>query len=205
MTVVGRDALGRLVVRGLYVGDDDEAFRLAADLSRQVNVTLLDEPQGRMVAYLEPREFTSTWLGNKAIYRTRMAMADGGELTVLAPGVKAFGEDAEIDHLIRLFGYRGTPRTIQALGASNELRNNLSAAAHLIHGSSEGRFRIIYATNPAVLSCEEVEQAGFEWRDISDALREYPAHKLADGPNDGFYYVGCPALGLWAAKERFGP
>lgn len=203
MTVVGRDQGGRLIVRGLYVGDDDEAFRLAAALSRQVNVTLLDEPQQRVVAYLEPREFKSTWLGNKAIYRTRMAIADGGELTVLAPDVKSFGEDPAIDHLVRLFGYRGTPATIEALGKSDELRNNLSAAAHLIHGSAEGRFRIVYATNPSLLSCEEVEQAGFQWRNIADALREYPAHRLADGPNNGFYYVGCPALGLWAAKDKF--
>jgi nickel-dependent lactate racemase len=102
MTVVARDELGRLTVRGLYVGDDEEAFQLAAALSRQVNLALLEERQERVVAYLEPREFTSTWLGNKAIYRTRMAMADGGELTVLAPGVKTFGEDPEIDHLVRL-------------------------------------------------------------------------------------------------------
>ena len=203
MTVVARDASGRSVVRGLYVGDDAEAFEMAAALSRQVNVALLDEPQERVVAYLDPKEYQSTWLGNKAIYRTRMAMADGGELTVLAPNVRAFGEDAEVDHLIRLYGYRGTPATLEAVAASPQLRGNLSAAAHLIHGSSEGRFRTIYATNPALLSCEAVEGAGFEWRHIADALREYPAHKLAEGANDGFYYVGCPALGLWASKDRF--
>jgi nickel-dependent lactate racemase len=203
MTVIGRDESGRMVMRGLYVGDDMEAFELAAALSRQVNVTLFEEPQERVVAYLQPGEFQSTWLGNKAIYRTRMAIADGGELTVLAPDVRTFGEDPEIDHLVRLYGYRGTPATLRAVAENAELRSNLCAAAHLIHGSSEGRFRIVYATNPSLLSCEEVEAAGFEWRSITDALREYPAHRLPDGPNEGFYYVSCPALGLWATKDRF--
>lgn len=202
MTVMARHR-SAMVMRGLYVGDDAEAFELAAQLSRQVNVTLLDKPQERVVANLEPDEFTSTWLGNKAIYRTRMAIADGGELIVIAPGVRTFGEDPEIDRLIRRYGYRGTPATLKAVNRDKELRRNLSAAAHLIHGSSEGRFRVVYATDPALLSREEVESVGFEWRDVSEVLQQYPPASLADGPQDGFYYVSCPALGLWAVKDRF--
>ena len=94
--------------------------------------------------------------------------------------------------------------TLRAVSNSEDLRDNLSAAAHLIHGSSEGRFRIVYATEPALMSREEVQGVGFEWMDLSDALRQYDVEKLADGPNDAFYYVSCPALGLWAVREKFG-
>jgi nickel-dependent lactate racemase len=139
ITVIAQERDGWLATRGLFVGDDRECFERASALSQQVNIHLLDR---RVVAYLDPVEFKSTWLGNKAIYRTRMAIADGGELIVLAPGVKRFGEDPEIDRLIRQHGYRGTPAALQAIEDDESLGRNLSAAAHLIHGSSEGRFAI---------------------------------------------------------------
>jgi nickel-dependent lactate racemase len=207
LTVMEQVRSRGVVMRGIFVGDDHATFLQAAELSRRVNVTLVEEPQERVLAYLEPAEFKSTWLGNKAVYRTRMMMADGGELTVLAPGVKTFGEDPEIDRLIRRYGYRGTPATVSAVGAQAELRANLSAAAHLIHGSSEGRFRIVYATDPSLMSRREVEGVGFEWRNVADVIREYDVERLSPGPNEGpdgpFYYVDCPALGLWAVRERF--
>jgi nickel-dependent lactate racemase len=93
LTVVGSDGAGGLVTRGLYVGDDHECFQRAAELSVQVNFTVVEEPFRKVVVYLDPEEFHSTWLGNKSIYRTRMAIEDGGELIVLAPAVKTFGED----------------------------------------------------------------------------------------------------------------
>jgi hypothetical protein len=129
-------------VRGLYVGDDAEVFERAAALSLQVNFEMVEQPLQKVVVYLDPSEFKSTWLGNKSVYRTRMAMDNGGELVVLAPGLREFGEDAEIDRLIRKYGYRGTPATLEAVQANDELQQNLGAAAHLIHGSSEGRFSI---------------------------------------------------------------
>ena len=203
LTVIGSDESGRHVMRGLYAGDDHEAFRLAADLSVQVNVDLLDEPLCRAVVYLGPAEFRSTWLGNKAVYRTRMAMDDNGELIVVAPGLRKFGEDPEIDGLIRKYGYRGTPATLRAVTENEDLRDNLSAAAHLIHGSSEGRFRIIYATDPAKLSRDEIEGVGFEWMDLSDALEKFRPEGLKDGFNDDFFYISNPALGLWSVRDRF--
>jgi len=203
LTVMGMDESGRSVMRGLYVGDDHETFLRAARLSQRVNVTLLDEPPAHVVAYLDPEEFKSTWLGNKSVYRTRMAIADEGVLTVIAPGVKTFGEDPEIDKLIRRYGYHGTPTTLEAVKENDDLRGNLSAAAHLIHGSSEGRFRIVYCTDPALMSREEVEGVGFEWRPLADALREYDVAQLPDGPNDDFYYVSRPAQGLWAVRSKF--
>src|SRR5271169_2662699 len=142
LTVVGRTPDDRLAVRGLFIGDDIECFHRAAALSLRVNFETMDEPMHKAVVYLDPHEFHSTWLGNKAIYRTRMALANGAELIILAPGIKEFGEDRAIDGLIRKYGYRGTPATLEAVRANADLADDLSAAAHLIHGSSEGRFTI---------------------------------------------------------------
>jgi hypothetical protein len=159
-----------------------------------------------VVVYLDPAEFKSTWLGNKAIYRTRMAMADGGDLIILAPGLKEFGEDREIDRLIRKYGYRGTPATLAAVKANVELQKNLSAAAHLIHGSSEGRFNITYC--PGRLTRQEIEGAGFRYADLKEMTRRYDPARLKDGWNtldDGgqIFYISNPALGLWAHRGRF--
>ncbi|MGD2035654.1 MAG: lactate racemase domain-containing protein [Bacteroidales bacterium] len=205
-TVVGKDENGELVVRGLYIGDDEEVFLKAADLSLKVNFTMLDEPLEKVVVYLDPSEFKSTWLGNKSIYRTRMAMADGGELIVLAPGLKEFGEDREIDRLIRKYGYRGKMHTIDMTEENEELRNNLSAAAHLIHGSTEDRFTVTYC--PGKLSEREIRSVNFEYASPDAMMQQYHPEKLQDGFNlmpDGekIYYISNPAVGLWAYKERF--
>jgi len=206
LTVRARDAGGALVTRGLFAGEGEACFLAGARLCRRVNVSLLDRPIRRCVVWLDPGEFKSTWLGNKAIYRTRMAMADGGELLVLAPGVERFGEDPEIDRLIRRYGYRGTPRTLESVQESAELSANLSAAAHLIHGSSEGRFTVRYA--PGGLTRDEIESAGFAWGDLGELRRRYDPARLQEGPNvmpDGekIFFVGNPALGLWALASRF--
>jgi nickel-dependent lactate racemase len=204
-TVIGRDETGKLVIRGLYIGDDYNVFRLAAELSLKVNFTVLDKPLKKAVVYLDPAEFKSTWLGNKSIYRTRMAMADNGELIILAPGLKEFGEDKEIDRLIRKYGYRGTPATLKSLDKNAELMNNLSAAAHLIHGSSEGRFSITYC--PGHLTKQEIESVNFRYADLRAMLKKYDPAKFREGVNrlpDGeeIYYISNPALGLWASKDK---
>jgi nickel-dependent lactate racemase len=204
-TVIGYDVTGKLVVRGLFIGDDNEVFRLAAELSLKVNFNVLDKPLKKVVVYLEPDEFKSTWLGNKSIYRTRMAMADNGELIVLAPGLKEFGEDKEIDRLIRKYGYRGTSTTLNYLKENEELNNNLSAAAHLIHGSSEGRFSITYC--PGHLTREEIESVNFKYHALNDMVNRYNPGILRDGLNkmeDGeeIYFIPNPALGLWTSKQR---
>ncbi|HBR34208.1 MAG TPA: D-mannonate epimerase, partial [Firmicutes bacterium] len=151
-------------------------------------------------------EFKTTWLGNKAVYRTRMAIADGGELLILAPGLKQFGEDPQIDQLIRKYGYVGSQRVLALVEEHEDLKDNLSAAAHLIHGSSEDRFRISYA--PGHVSKEEIEQVNFDYLPLTEALEKYDPDKLKDGFNtmaDGeeIFYISNPALGLWALKEKF--
>jgi len=204
LTVVSSDQ-GELKIRGLYIGQDIQCYSHACDLSLKVNFTLLEKPLKRCVVYLDPDEFHSTWLGNKAIYRTRMAMADDGELIILAPGVKQFGEDAQIDKLIRTYGYKGTPAIMKGMEEHQELQENLSAVAHLIHGSSEGRFQVTYC--PGHLTKDEVETAGFQFADLKEMSTKYDTAKLKDGWNtdkDGeFFYIGNPALGLWAVQSRF--
>jgi nickel-dependent lactate racemase len=199
LTVMGRDETGELVTRGLYIGDDRETFEHAARLSQKVNITRVKEPLEKVVAYLDPEEYQSHWLGNKSIYRTRMAIADGGELIVIAPGLKEYGEDPEIDRLIRKYGYHGTGEVLREVDENEDLRSNLAAAAHLIHGSSEGRFRITYA--PGHLTAEETRSVGYEWADINSLLKEYDPAKLKDGYNDGFYFVSNPATGLWMVEN----
>ncbi len=208
LTVRARDAAtGRLVTRGLFAGEGDDAcFLRGAKLCQQVNLDLLEAPLRKVVVSLDPSEFKSTWLGNKAIYRTRMAMADGGELIILAPGVREFGEDPEIDRLVRKYGYRGTPHTLRQVAENPELAANLSAAAHLIHGSSEGRFRVTYC--PGGLTREEVESVGFAYGDLTGKLAAFKPEKLRDGfntlPNgEEVFYISNPALGLWGLKEQF--
>lgn len=195
MTVMGKDEGGKLVTRGLYIGNDRETFEHAARLSQKVNLNRLNEPLEKVVVYLDPKEYQSHWLGNKSIYRTRMAIADGGELIVIAPGLREFGEDPEIDRLIRKYGYHGTEEILREVSENEDLRDNLAAAAHLIHGSSEDRFRITYA--PGHLTEAETRSAGYQWADINSLLKRYDPTNLKDGYNDGFYFISNPALGLW--------
>jgi len=206
LTVIGQDAENRSVMKGLFIGDDYECFRLASELSLKVNFQMLDKPLNKVVVYLNPDEFKSTWLGNKSIYRTRMAIADGGELIILAPGVRSFGEDKEIDRLIRKYGYATTPEILQFVRENDELRNNLGAAAHLIHGSSENRFKITYC--PGFITKEEIESVNFNYANLSDVIRRYDPIELNNGFNtmpDGeeIFYISNPALGLWSSKDRF--
>ncbi|MCC7339856.1 MAG: DUF2088 domain-containing protein [Bryobacterales bacterium] len=204
-TVVSMNDEGRLVTHGLYIGDDEECFLRASELSLKVNFRMMGREIRKAVVLLDPKEFRSTWLGNKAVYRTRMAMADSGELLVLAPGVKEFGEDRTIDGLIRKYGYVGTPEVLRLTEENEDLSANLSAAAHLIHGSSEGRFRITYA--PGHLSKEEVEGVNFAYADLGEMLKKYDITKLQEGfqtvDGEEIFYISNPALGLWAYEGRF--
>ena len=204
-TVVNKNAAGELVMRGLFIGDDNECFERAAALSLECNFLMMDREIKKAVVFLDPDEFHSTWLGNKSVYRTRMALADGAELIVLAPGVREFGEDKKIDELIRRYGYCGTPATLEAVKNDAELAANLSAAAHLIHGSSEGRFSIRYC--PGHLTREEIEGVGYAYGELAEYSAKYDPQKLKDGWNvvegEEIFYVSNPGLGLWAYRGRF--
>lgn len=199
-TVLSKNfSTGKMELKGLFIGDDSECFKLASRLSLETNFNMVERPIRKCVVYLDPEEFKSTWLGNKAIYRTRMALADGAELIIVAPALKEFGEDPAIDSLIRKYGYRGTPHTLKAVEENADLRDNLSAAAHLIHGSSEGRFTITYCPGSG-MTRQEIESVGFGYGryDIS-SLKE--GWNVIDG--EEIYYISNPALGLWAHPDRF--
>ncbi len=204
-TVVNKNAAGELVMRGLFIGDDNECFERAAALSLECNFLMMDREIKKALVWLDPHEFHSTWLGNKSVYRTRMALADDAELIVLAPGVHEFGEDKQIDTLIRKYGYCGTLATLQAVKDDADLAANLSAAAHLIHGSSEGRFTIRYC--PGHLTREEIEGVHFEYGDLAEYTAKFDPEVLKDGWNvvDGeeIFYISNPGLGLWAYEGRF--
>jgi nickel-dependent lactate racemase len=204
LTVVGATQAGQ-VTRGLFIGDDIECFHRACELALKVNFTMLDEPLKKVVVYLDPEEFKSTWLGNKSIYRTRMAMADGGHLIVLAPGLKEFGEDKGIDAMIRKYGYVGTDRVLQCVRDNDDLRASLGAAAHLIHGSTEGRFTVTYC--PGHLTKQEIESVRFQHADLAQMMQKYDPAKLKNGFNtiagETIFYISNPGLGLWATKARF--
>jgi nickel-dependent lactate racemase len=195
----------RVNIHGLFIGRNRQLFEDAVALSIEKNLTFVDKPVKKAVVYLDEREFKSTWLGNKAIYRTRMAIADGGELIILAPGVKKFGEDADNDRLIRKYGYCGRLEVIRLASENPDLQHNLSAAAHLIHGSSDGRFTVTYAVEK--MSRNEIEGVHFQYMLLKEALVRYNVKKLKEGWNilpDGeeIFFIGNPALGLWIDKKR---
>ncbi len=197
---------GEVALEGLYIGRDRKLFEQAVAQSQRRNLIFLDRAPKKVVVYLDEREFKSTWLGNKSVYRTRMAIADGGELVVLAPGVKKFGEDPAIDLLIRKYGYVGRVGVLDAWRKNQDLKDHLSAAAHLIHGSSDGRFAITYAVEK--LTREEVEGVNFRYVALGDALKRYDPARLVDGWNtlaDGeeIFYISNPAIGLWADRKKF--
>ena len=198
---------GRVRTHGLFLGEGRECLTQAVKLSQQKNIDFVEHGIQKCVVYLDPTEFQSTWLGNKAVYRTRMAMADGGELIILAPGVKHFGEDPEVDRLIRAYGYRGRMKTLEEFRKpeNENLRANMGAAAHLIHGSSDGRFSITYAVKQ--ISREEIEGVGFQSADYDEMAKKYDPRTLRCGYNtvDGedVYFIPNPALGLWINRERF--
>jgi len=208
LTVRGKDEkTGEMITQGLFIGDGFECFQKAADLSLETNFIMVDHQIKKCIVYLDPEEFKSTWLGNKSVYRTRMALADDAELIVLAPALKEFGEDKTIDELIRKYGYKGTPHTLKCTNENADLQANLGASAHLIHGSSEGRFTITYCPGDG-MTREEIEGVGFKYCHYNDMVARYPLDTLKDGWNimpDGeeIYYISNPALGLWAHRDRF--
>lgn len=197
---------GKMELKGLFIGDDFECFQKASDLSLETNFIMVEKQIKKCLVYLDPEEFKSTWLGNKAVYRTRMALADGAELIILAPALKEFGEDRTIDGLIRKYGYKGTPHTLEATNRNKDLQDNLGASAHLIHGSSEGRFGITYCPGPQ-MSREEIEGVGFKYGNLGEMTEKYHLSELKDGWNtvngEEIYYISNPALGLWAHPDRF--
>ena len=190
-----------LKLHGLYIGASRKPFEKASELAQKLNIVHVDHCAKKVVTYLDPEELKTTWVGNKGIYRTRMIVADGGELILLAPGVAAFGENEEMDRMTRKYGYTGIEHILE-LYHQGAFEGRLMSAAHLIQGSTEGRFTVTYATKPENLSNEEVESVGYQWADYNEKVKHYDPKHLKEGWNilpDGeeIFFVGTPALGLW--------
>jgi nickel-dependent lactate racemase len=203
--VMKRDASNKLVHTGVFVGDDLETYLQAARLSREVNITTFVKPLKKIVAHMQGDEFRSTWVANKAVYRTRMAMADGGELLIIAPGLERFGEQPDVDALIRKYGYAPTREVLELYKKHADLQDLAHGTAHLIHGTSEGRFTIRYA--PGHLTRADIEQVKFAYADLGDTLKRYPTDTMKEGWNtmpDGeeVFYISTPSAGLWSTREK---
>ena len=198
---------GNIRTHGLFIGEGRNCLTEAVKLAQQKNIDFVEHGLKKCVVYLDPSEFKSTWLGNKAVYRTRMAMADGGELIILAPGVERFGEDDQNDKLIRKYGYHGRLNTLAAFERpeNEDLRENMGAAAHLIHGSSDGRFSVTYAVRD--ISRKEIEDAGYLSADYDEMIKRYDPTALKPGMNrigeEEVFFIPNPALGLWINREAF--
>jgi nickel-dependent lactate racemase len=203
--VLARNDRDQLVHTGVHVGDDLETYLAAARQSREENITVFEEPVKKIVCVMQGDEFFSTWVANKSVYRTRMALANDGELVVIAPGLKRFGEQPEVDAFIRKYGYCGTPRVMEQYRKNADMQDLAHATAHLIHGSSEGRFNITYA--PGHLSKAEIEQVNFKYADINETIARYRPEACKQGWNttaDGekYYFIPTPSAGLWATREK---
>jgi nickel-dependent lactate racemase len=200
-----RDAQQRLVHSGVFVGNDLETYLMAARLSARQNITTFDQPVKKIVAVMQADEFKATWVANKAVYRTRLAMADGGELLIIAPGLERFGEQPEVDELIRKYGYCGTPKILSLYKKNADMRDLAHATAHLMHGSSEGRFKITYA--PGKIAKKDMDSVHFGYADLNETLRRYNPEKMKEGWNtmpDGerVFFISTPSAGLWSTKEK---
>ena len=205
LTVVESLPDARKVVRGIYVGDSHEVFFAAGELSAKVNRFVVERTPKTVVVTMDPKKYKRTWLANKAIYRTRMLIGDGGRLVIIAPGVKSFGESAVVDRVIRKYGYRKTSEVLELVAENEDLQDNLGAAAHLIHGTSEGRFEILYA--PGELLQDEIESVGYQYGDWQQLQAQYRVEGLANGWHtdelgEEFYFVSDPGLGLWIRADH---
>ena len=203
--VMARNARNELVHTGVFVGDDLDTYLQAARQSSAQNITVFDEPVERMVCVMQDDEFASTWVANKAIYRTRMALADGGELTIIAPGLKRFGEQPEVDQFIRKYGYCGMRKVTAGYRVNADMQDLGHATAHLIHGSSEDRFTVTYA--PGHLTAAEIEGVNFRYADLATTCERYQPDRLQEGWNtlaDGerFFFIPTPSAGLWATRDK---
>jgi nickel-dependent lactate racemase len=197
---------GNILSHGLFIGEGRECLTEAVKLAQEKNIDYVERGIKKCVVYLEPSEFTSTWLGNKSVYRTRMAMADGGELLIVAPGLKRFGEQEEVDALIRKYGYSGTENVMRLWKTEPILQDLTHGTAHLIHGSSEGRFKITYAPGGG-LTKDEIESVCFGYADLAETLERYNPEKMKNGLNvmpDGeeVFFIDTPSAGLWSVAEK---
>ncbi len=193
---------------GLVTKDQpiDSTFASAAQVAVETNIFDLKAKFNEVIAYLEPKIYRSTWIGNKAIYRSRLLIADNATLRVVAPGVDRFGEDPSIDDTLRRYGYRGY-EAIRQMKVDGALDGNLAAAAHILHSSTFDRFKVEYVAPK--LGREEMEAVGFLYGE-GDAIsggQSQPSHDgeedvLYEVDDDGRLHIYHPGVALWREGKQ---
>ena len=74
-------------LHGLYVGEVDEAWSMAADLSSELHIVYVDKPFTRVLSCAPPM-YDDIWTGGKCMYKLEPALADGAELIIHAPHIE---------------------------------------------------------------------------------------------------------------------
>ena len=162
-TVISRTSDDELVTYALFTGDIREAFRRAAEVSRQVHIRYTGRKYKKVVALLDPH-YDELWVGGKASYKLGAIIEEGGELIIYAPHLTRLSETH--GELIEKYGYAPLESVRDMLGVSQELRENLCIAAHLAHVAYAGRldergnvvprYRITMATGLDEETCRRV-------------------------------------------------
>jgi nickel-dependent lactate racemase len=135
-SVITREEDNRLRTHALFAGDFRDAFRRAAEVSRQVHIKYTGRKYQRVVALLD-EHYDELWVGGKASYKLGGIIKEGGELIIYAPHLRSISETH--GRLIEKYGYAPLDRVREMVALSTELQNNLAVAAHLAHVSYAGQ------------------------------------------------------------------
>src|SRR5437763_1940479 len=170
-SVVTRDEHNRLRTHALFAGDFREAFRRAAEVSRQVHIKYTGRKYQRVVALLD-EHYDELWVGGKASYKLGGIIEEGGELIIYAPHLRSISETH--GKLIEKYGYAPLDRVREMVALSTELQNNLAVAAHLAHVSYAGardatgrvvpRYQITMASALDQETCQRVNLGFMDYR-----------------------------------------
>lgn len=188
------------IFKGIFIGKERSSFEQAVALSQQVNITHVEKPVKKCVVWMDPHSYHSTWVTNKAFYRTMKMVQEGGEIIVIAPGLHVFGENDLADQAIRKYGYRPREEMLELYKSDPLLSGNMSLAGHLIRCVPSLETRLTYCTDQ--IPQEEIEHAGFHYMSVEEAMAAYPCESWQTGwrtlPNgEEIYFVRNAALGLW--------
>ena len=172
-SVVTRGDDERLRTHALFCGDFREAFRRAAEVSRQVHIKYTGRKYKRVVALLD-EHYDELWVGGKASYKLGGIIEEGGELVIYAPHLRTISETHGL--LIEKYGYAPIDRVREMVALSTELRSNLAVAAHLAHVSYAGsrdesgkvipRYKITMASALDEATCRRVNLGFMDHREF---------------------------------------
>jgi nickel-dependent lactate racemase len=159
---------------GLYVGEPEEAWEAAADLSSQIHVVQEEKPFHSVLS-CAPSMYGDLWVGGKCAYKLEPVVADGGELIIYAPHISRIS--SVHGATIRRIGYHvrdyfvkqpdrfvGVPRGVMAHST------HVKGVGTYEGGVEEPRIRVVLATQISKEECEEVHLGYRDYRtlDVDD-------------------------------------